>query len=447
MTVFTSNSSIRKDRLALLAASIWAVIGESKVAVKELDENTLNVSREENSWNVLVDEGYSVRISGLISGSIYYLGTMQDESFARDVLAIASSVRKLIFEDLSVRDMEISRPTSFGPSDSSLIDEEITPPTSEVSLDNPQMVDDVADALSTEIQQPEAADLQYGGDGTFSPIPDAPPTGDGTDPMAAPLNEPAIAPPTDPNAPMPPQISGDQTRTSSQIQRSWRYAREAAESLRNTAQKSNFSAAQVLNLRALQSMDRLFRTANQLFPQSLPNGSQNVGSGQMNTPAAAAPTAPPAPKPAAPAPMTLNIGTPPTNNPAPKAPNQEKMSIGGNAPKPGEREASLSTLVDQNQFNEKYREGSVGIELDESNGLLKVRGFHEPTNLGRTHTQEAVVIRRIASTGRILLVTSVGNGFRREFSSDDPNLKKVLTKEIAALSKVATSEFKKFMGE
>lgn len=444
MTVFTSNSSIRKDRLALLAASIWAVIGESKVAVKELDENTLNISRDENSWNVLVDESYSVRISGLISGSIYYLGTMQDESFARDVLAIASSVRKLIFEDLSVRDMEISRPTSFGPSDSSLIDEEITPPTSEVSLDNPQIVDDVADALSTEIEQPEVADLQYGGDGTFSPVADAPPMGDVTDPMA---EDPMGAPPAPPADPMPPQISGDQTRTSSQIHRSWKYAREAAETIRKTAEKSNVSAAQVLNLRALQSLDKLFRTANQLFPQSLPNGSQNVGSGQMNTPVAVAPAAPPTPKPAAPAPMTLNIGTPPTNNPAPKAPNQEKMAIGGNAPKPGERAAALSTLVDQNQFNEKYREGSVGIELDESNGLLKIRGFHEPTNLGRTHTQEAVLVRRIASTGKILLVTSVGHGFRREFSSDDSNLQKVLTKEIAALSKVATSEFKKFMGE
>jgi len=452
-----------------MAASIWAVMGESKVAVKELDEVTLNISRGENSWNVLVDEQYATRMSGLVSGSIYYLGTLQDESFARDVLAIASSVKKLIFEDLAVRDMEVQRPTSFGPSDDSLIEEGITPPTSEVSMDNPQLVDDVSNSLSMEVQQPEAAEMIYGGDGTFPQEPAADPSmasGElAADPSMAsgdPAADPSMAsgdpaltppagapvPPADPSGmvPMPPQLGGE-TRTNSIIASSLRYVYNSQRKLREASRKGNMSARELLNLQALMKVDRLLRRASALFPSGLPNGTQNVGGGQLNTPAPAAPAAPAAaPAPAKSSPMTLNIGTPPTNNPAPKADNENKHPIGGQTDQAGERTAATE-FVDPEKFQEKFREGSVGIQVDETNGLLKIRGFHEPNNLGKTLTTEVVLVRREASSGEVHIVSSVGKGWRGIFASSDPKLAERITNEVAALGGVAKDQFVRFLGE
>jgi hypothetical protein len=106
---------IRKARLELLAAIIWAKLGDSRALVQETDPNELKITLGDLSWVLTIKDTGKVSLSGFKSGVEQYIGKLPESNTETAIIEISNNAMDLINEDISENSEPPPPPISFGP--------------------------------------------------------------------------------------------------------------------------------------------------------------------------------------------------------------------------------------------------------------------------------------------------------------------------------------------
>jgi hypothetical protein len=177
--------TIRRSRIQLLAATVWAKLGDASAVVEELGPNQLSVKVQDFSWKLSVQDDGRVNLSGFDSGSAQFVGKIPQNDAEHALLKISDNITQLISDDLDQKTQPPEPPVRFGP---------------EEDEDEEDFDDGFEDDEGDEDGQEQNPPAPYGDDLENGP----PPEQNATPPdMAAPPPQPGMAPPPQPMGPPP----------------------------------------------------------------------------------------------------------------------------------------------------------------------------------------------------------------------------------------------------
>lgn len=183
---------LRKARLELLAAMLWAKIGDPQATIKETDPNELTLELGDLSWVITVSDEGKISISGFDSGVEQYIGKMPENDTEISLVEIADNAVQLINDDIDENEQPPEDPIHFGPEDEEGTD------SSEVELGDEQMPPPPETAQGDEMATPGGGEMPMDA-GMEAPMPGASP-----DMASAGMPPPPAAPGTPPPGGMPP---------------------------------------------------------------------------------------------------------------------------------------------------------------------------------------------------------------------------------------------------
>jgi hypothetical protein len=110
-------AGIDKARFELLAANLWAKLGDANAVVEETNPKELTIRSGDLSWVLTLKDDGRISVSGFDSGVEQYLGKIPGEDAELALLEIANNALELIQEDIEENQAPPEEPVHFGPED------------------------------------------------------------------------------------------------------------------------------------------------------------------------------------------------------------------------------------------------------------------------------------------------------------------------------------------